>query len=187
MENDLRYIESLTKASLNAERAFLAAFAPEYAHYPANQLQIWAAAAILHCDILRYVVTFENATREGLVRLLWMGDIVSMLYEAKEWFYRKGGPDLVAIAGARGYDQDHVREQLKTFKTAYTLNGVKDFADYRNKVGHHYDADFVAHLRNFSETDSSNFYVVLTNYAKFANQWVVLCKDILAHNSGPKR
>ncbi|MEG3192578.1 hypothetical protein [Lysobacter sp. D1-1-M9] len=115
-----------------------------------------------------------------------MGDIVSMLYEAKQWYYRKGGPDLVAIAEARGFDKDHVREKIKAIKKAYPLDGVGEFADYRNKVGHHYDVDFVAHLRNFSETRADNFHAVLTNYAKFANTWAALCKDMLAYNPGPK-
>lgn len=178
-------MEALTKASLNAERAFEAAFAPEYEHYPEEQRHIWAAAAILHCDTLRYLVTFENSTTEGLVRLLWMGDIVSMLYEAREWYYRKGGPALVAIAEARGYGSDRAREEIKRIKAAYPLGGISEFEDYRNKVGHHYDKDFVAHLHTFSEKDATNFYAVLMNYAKFANAWAVLCKAVLAQKPGP--
>lgn len=179
-------MEALTKASLNAERAFEAAFSSEYEHYSDEQRQIWAATAILHCDILRYLVTFENSTTEGLVRLLWIGDIVSMLYEAKEWYYRKGGPRLLAIAETRGYGKDRAREEIKKVKGAYPLGGISEFEDYRNKVGHHYDLDFVAQLHKFSETDAANFYAVLVNYAKFANAWAALCKGILAHKSGPE-
>lgn len=185
MDSVARNHDALAQASLNAERAFQAAFAPEYAHYPLVQRHTWAAAAILHCDILRYVVTFEDSTREGLVRLLWMGDIVSMLYEAREWFTGTGGPKLLEIATSRGYDTNKLRNEIKAMKRAYSLKGIDAFADYRNKVGHHYDVHFVTHLYEFSATDSDNFYAVLTNYAKFSNKWTALYKAVLAHNPQP--
>ncbi|WP_205393390.1 hypothetical protein [Xanthomonas hydrangeae] len=186
MEQAPRYLEALAKASFNAERAFQAAVSPDYAHYPEIQRQTWAAAAILQCDILRYVVTFENSTTDGLVRLLWMGDIVSMLYEARDWFYSTGGPNVVTIAGSNGADTSAVKAELKTIKKLYPLNGVDAFAEFRNKVGHHYDPDFVAHLHSFSETNSRNFLEILTNYASYSNEWVVLCKRVIAHTAGPK-
>lgn len=109
-----------------------------------------------------------------------------MLYEAKEWFYRKGGPDLVAIAEAKGYDKARVCDEIKSLKKLYPLGGLRQFEDYRNKVGHHYDADFVAQLHRFSNTDSENFYTVITNYGKFANAWATLCKEVLAYKNEPK-
>lgn len=136
---------------MNAERALEAAFSDEYAHYPEEQRKLWAAAAVLQCDVLRYLVTFQNATREGVVRLLWIGDIVSMLYEAKNWLSRTGTPTLRCIAESKGYAMNQLQARLRDMKKNYPLGGIDAFADYRNKVGYHYDPDFVTQLRRFSE------------------------------------
>lgn len=179
LENEDRYLESVVRASVNAEKALEAAFSNEYAHYPEEHRKLWAAAAVLQCDVLRYLVTFQNATREGVVRLLWIGDIVSMLYEAKDWLFHTGIPTLKSVAASNGYDMDELRTQLKAMKQEFPLTGIDDFADYRNKVGHHYDRDFVSQLRRFSESDGSNFHAVLRNYAGFTNAWTALCKKVL--------
>ncbi|WP_372392527.1 hypothetical protein ACCQ05_00160 [Xanthomonas sp. NCPPB 3582] len=179
-----RHLEGLTTASINAERAFKAATSSENLHYPEVQRYTWAAAAILHCDILRYVVTFENSTREGLVRLLWMGDIVSMLFEARIWFYETGHMNLQTIASENGNDVSAIQARLKELKKRCPLAGIDAFSNFRNKVGHHYDPSFVVHLHAFSEMDADGFYDVLTNYAKFSGQWVLLCKDVIKQASG---
>ena len=186
LDHEPRHLEALARASINAERAFEAAVSPHYASYPEIQRHTWAAAAILQCDILRYVVTFENSTTDGLVRLLWMGDIVSMLYEAKHWFYRTGVPNLLSIATSSGVDAAALHEELRSLKKLYPLKGVDAFAKFRNKVGHHYDQSFVAHLHEFSETDSRNFFEVLTNYAKYSGEWVVICKRVISQAAEPK-
>ena len=106
-----------------------------------------------------------------------------MLYEAKKWFYRNGSPELVAIADERGYGKDRCRKKVKEIQRAFPLDGVREFANYRNKVGYHYDLDFVEHLRDFGKISADSFNSVLTNYAKFSREWVVLCREVL--NSAP--
>lgn len=179
MDHGPRYLGDLAIASLAAERAFEAAVASEYSSYPEIQRHTWAAAAILHCDILRYVVTLENSTTDGLVRLLWMGDIVSMLYEAREWFYHTGTPNVLKIATSCGADVAALREDLKALNKLYPLCGVDAFADFRNKVGHHYTPQFVSHLHAFAGTDSGSFFELLTNYARYANEWSAICRKVI--------
>ncbi|MBV6846263.1 hypothetical protein KWH29_13040 [Xanthomonas campestris pv. paulliniae] len=183
MDQSTRHFEALTTASINAERAFKAAVSANNVHYPEVQRHTWAAAAILHCDILRYVVTFENSTREGLVRLLWMGDIVSMLYEARTWFYNTGNANLRSIASSSGANTSTLLAKIKALKKSYPLDGIEAFADFRNKVGHHYDPSFVAQLNTFSAMESRAFYDALTNYANFSGEWVVLCKEVIQQAS----
>ena len=178
-------MESVTRASINAEKALEAAFSDEYAHYPDEHRKLWAAAAILQCDVLQYLVAFQHATPEGIVRLLWIGDIVSMLYEAKDWLLRTGVPNLMSIAESKGYDMVELRTRLRQIKKHFPLDGIDAFATYRNKVGHHYDPDFVTQLRQFSESDGSGFHALLCSYAGFANAWALLCKEVLTFN-GPK-
>lgn len=171
---------------MNAERAFNAAFSPAYAQRPELYRHTWAAAAILHCDILRYVVSYEHATRQGLVRLLWMGDIVSMLYEAREWFLRTGGPNLMEIASLAGDDVAEVQADLKRIKRLYPLDGIDFYKDFRNKVGHHYDPSFVFHLHEFAGSDPKVFFELLNNFVRFSGAWIALCKRVLSHGSMPE-
>lgn len=186
LEKNTLHLTGLEQASLNAESAFNAAFSPAYAQHPELYRHTWAAAAILHCDILRYVVSYEHATRQGLVRLLWMGDIVSMLYEAREWFLRTGGPNLMKIASLTGDDIEKVQADLKQIKKLYPLDGIDFYRDFRNKVGHHYDPSFVLHLHEFSRSDPKNFFEVLNNYVGFSSGWIALCKRVLTHGSMPE-
>lgn len=179
MKEEPRYLGALAKASLNAERAFEAAVSSEYAAYPEIQRHTWAAAAILHCDILRYLVTFENSMTGGLVRLLWMGDIVSMLYEARDWFFQTGSRNVLSIASTGGVGLSEVRAELRSLKKQFPLGGIDAFANFRNTVGHHYDPQFVANLQQFAETDSRNFFEMLTNYANYTGEWTALCKRVI--------
>lgn len=183
LEQDPQQLAGLEQASLNAERVFHAAFSPAYAQYPELYRHTWAAAAILHCDILRYVVSYECATRQGLVRLLWMGDIVSMLYEAREWFLHTGGPNLIKIACLTGDDVADVQAELKRIKKLYPLDGIDFYKDFRNKVGHHYDPSFVIHLHEFSGSDPKIFFDVLDNYVRFSGNWIALCKRVISRGS----
>jgi hypothetical protein len=186
LEQHTQQLIGLEQASLNAERAFNSLFSPVYAQHPELCRHTWAAAAILHCDILRYVVSYEHATRQGLVRLLWMGDIVSMLYEARDWFFHTGGPNLIKIASLTGDDVGEVQADLKRIKKLYPLDGIDFYKDFRNKVGHHYDPSFVFHLHQFSGSDSKVFFEVLDNYVRFSAGWIVLCKRVISHRNMPE-
>ena len=82
MESTNHLYEGLVKASVAAERAFLVAVSADHENYPELYRCTLAAAKIIHCDVIRYLVMLEISTKEGLVPLLWMGDVVSALYEA---------------------------------------------------------------------------------------------------------
>lgn len=180
MHQNPRYLEELTKSSENAEKAFQAAFSPKFKHHSNEELRLWAALTILHCNILRYTVTYENSTTLGIVRLLWMGDIVSMLYEARKWFYVCGNPELIRIAISKGVSKVDIEKKIEEIKLNFPLHGVEKFKSFRNKAGNHYDRKFVEHLQQFSEVDSNIFVTVLSNYANYTNRWSVLCKEVLS-------
>lgn len=183
MESTSDLDEGLVKASVAAERAFLVAVSADYDSHPELHRNTWAAATIIQCDVLRYLVTLESSTREGLVRLLWMGDVVSALYEAKSWFLGVGNQNLLAIARNTGYDEVRLREQMKELKSRFRLDGIDAFKSYRNKVGHHYDGDLIEHLRKFSEMDSDAFDAVVVAYVRYSNCWASLCKQVLDSNT----
>lgn len=82
----------LISASRNAQRAIDAVSSTEFDNALAEEKVAWAMIAMIHCDICRLVVAFDERARDGLARLLWMADIVSRLHEAQRWYSEKGSP-----------------------------------------------------------------------------------------------
>lgn len=182
MELTNHLYEDLVKASVAAERAFLVAVSVDHENYPELHRSTLAAAKIIHCDVIRYLVMLEISTKEGLVPLLWMGDVVSALYEAKIWFLGTGRKNLLDIAKNTGYDEEELREQMKGLNRQFSLDGIKAFKFYRNKVGHHYDPELIEHLRKFSEMESDGFDKIIEAYKEYSNCWAILCKQVLDFN-----
>lgn len=176
-----RYLEELERASLCAEKALEISFSVDYASYPETERHTWAAAAIIHCDIFRYFIAYQKSTRQGVERLLWIGDIVCTLWEARNWFNQSGNHRLLNIATSNGYGGEVLREQLKTLNEAYPLGGIDAYKKYRNKAGHHYDMDFVKHVYAFSQMEYDPFYRVFLNYSKFAHEWLKLCLAVVKY------
>lgn len=170
---------------MSAEKALNICFSDEYSAYPEVDRQTWAAAAIIHCDIFRYFAAYLTSTTQGVARLLWIGDIVCTLLEAKKWFYQSGNRSLLGIASANGYGHELLREQLRQLKEAYPLGGIDAYEQYRNKAGSHYDTDFVKHVQEFSQMEQDPFHSVFLNYSKFAHEWLKLCYSVVKKGQQP--
>lgn len=184
--NDIdHYIAELERASLSAEKALEISFSDDYASYPETERHTWTAAAIIHCDIFRYFIAYQTATRQGVARLLWIGDIVCTLWEARKWFYQCGNRSLRDIASSNGYGLSVVNEELKRLKEAYPLGGIDAYEQYRNKAGHHYDTAFVNHFHAFSQMEYAPFHSVFLNYSYFAHHWLKLCLAVIQHGHRP--
>ena len=112
--------------------------------------------------------------------MLWYGDIASTLMEAKAWFFNKGNKNLLSVAETKGLDVQHIRAELRQLADASPLHELGKYADYRNKVGHHYDHGLLENLHTFSAMDAREFFRLLTNYAEYTTGWVRLCKSVFA-------
>lgn len=184
MDPDPNLDELLVKASLAAENAF---------HYirlsnplPLSDLHrtTLATAVCIRCDIIRYLVTMEKSTREGLCRLLWMADAVSKLYEAKEWYCKRGNKNLRAIASAHAYSSAELDSELKILMKRHNLKLVNKFRDCRRKVSFHYDLDYIHYLHDFSEMEFSDFEAVFDVYKAYSNEWLLLFNKVAGFVSG---
>lgn len=186
MKDIERYIEELEKSSLIAEKALEVSFSVDFSIYPEEERHTWAAAALIHCDIFRYFVAYETSTSKGVVRLLWIGDIVCTLYEARKWFFQSGNRSLISIAASNGYGEQLVREKLKQLKDSFPLNGIDAYEKYRNKAGHHYDSGLTKHVHTFSQMEYDPFHKVFVAYSRFANEWLKLCLEVIKRGHPPK-
>lgn len=179
MKHNERNEKALKGASKNAEKAFGALDAAEYAHVPEDEKVAWAMAAVIHCDMCRLVVAFDECEPEGLAGLLWIADIVSKLHEAKRWYFEKGGQLLLSIAQRKNYGQDYVRKEIKEIKSRHRIVDIKDYSDYRNKIGYHYDADALGWLKRFANENADAFHNVLMSFARFSGEWALLTRSLL--------
>lgn len=185
MTRNERNEQALRGASRNAEKAFNAVDATEYASVPEHEKVAWAMAAMIHCDMCRLVVAFDECEREGLATLLWMADIVSKLHEAKRWYFEKGGRLLGNIARRRGYGQEYVQKEIKEIKKKHRIANIEAYPGYRNKIAYHYDDDAILWLKKFGNEDAEAFYQVLKAFAHFSGEWAQLTR-LLLRNELPK-
>jgi hypothetical protein len=139
-------------------------------------------AAIIHCDVCRLVVAFDEC-EPGLAKLLSMADIASKLYEAKKWYLGAGSKALRQIATGKVCGTQLVDEKLKALKSSHPISKIDGYAVYRNKVGYHYDADTPQFLSQFGEEDSDAFYAVLMTFAQFSGEWAKLTKAVVQSTS----
>jgi hypothetical protein len=171
--------KALKGASKNAEKAIDAVRAEEFAAVPADEKVAWAMAAMIHCDICRLVVAFDECEREGVARLLWMADIVSKLHEAKRWYFEKGGKLLHSIALTKSSGADVVRKKIKEIKSKYPIGKIEAYSDYRNKFGYHYDSDALSYLEKFGNEDADLFYELLIMFTRFSGDWAQLTRSLI--------
>lgn len=108
-----------------------------------------------------------------------MADIVSKLYEAKRWYFEKGGLLLLTIAQRRDYGPGYVRQRLKEIKSKYLINRIEHFAGYRNKLGFHYDRNALDQLIAFGKEDADLFYELLKAFAQFSKEWAQLTSSLI--------
>jgi hypothetical protein len=179
--------KALKGASRNAQQAIDAVSAKEFEAVPADEKVAWAMAAMIHCDICRLVVAFDECEREGVARLLWMADIASKLHEAKRWYFEKGGKLLLNIAPNKSCGTDLIGKKIKEIKTKHPIGKIEAYSDYRNKFGYHYDADALSYLEKFGNEDADTFYELLAMFAKFSGEWAQLTSSLIKDELPNKR
>ena len=170
---------ALAGASRAAEKAIQAASAPELAQIPDDEKSAWAMAAIIHCDVVRLFVALEECEREGIARLLWLGNIASQLYEAAKWYDSEGMAAIRKIAERKPLGIAHVNEKVIALRKNHRIHRVRKYANYRNKLGYHYGASAISHLKNLGSEDAGEFFNLLTSFVKFSGDWARLTKDLL--------
>ena len=170
---------ALKGSSKNAQKAVDAVDGEEFASVPKDEKVAWAMAAVIHCDICRVVVAFDECEREGIARLLWMADIVSKLHEAKRWYLEKGGPLLRKVAPRKKCGPDYVGKRIKEIRSRHSIGDIDAYADYRNKLGYHYDRDAISYLKKFGKEDYDAFYQVLMAFSRFSGEWAQLTRFLI--------
>lgn len=128
MTRSERNATALRGASKNAQKAFDAVRDPHYATTPKDEKISWAMAALIHCDLCRLVVAFDECEREGLARLLWIAEIVSKLHEVKRWYFENGTKLLQTISVRNNCDQAYVRKRIKEIKTAFPIGLIEKYS-----------------------------------------------------------
>lgn len=170
---------ALNGASKNAQKAFDAAFSNEYIHVPEDEKKAWAMSAIIHCDICRHVVAFDECKVEGLARLLFIADITSKLFETQRWYFGTGAGLLKRIAKSKGVSEKNVTDALKVLSSKYKIGKAQSHANFRNKFAYHYDENALSYLKKFGEEDANNFHELLIGFVKYSADWARFTKDLI--------
>ena len=170
---------ALSGASRNAQRALDAASSPDLKHVHDDDKTAWAMAALIHCDLCRLVVSFDECQVEGVARLLCLADVASKLFEARNWYNNAGTKLLLKIAERKSVAVEHLKKQIEQLKQTHQIHRVNKYENYRNKVGYHYDAKAITYLQHFGTEDSDHFFDVLTEFVKFSGSWAQLTKDLI--------
>lgn len=170
---------ALSGASRNAQRALDAVSSADLKHIHDDDKTAWAMAALIHCDVCRLVVSFDECQVEGVARLLHLADVASKLFEARNWYNNAGKKLLLKIAERNSVAVDTVRKKIEQLKQTHQIHRVNRYENYRNKVGYHYDAKAITYLQGFGAEDSNHFSDVLTEFVKFSGSWAQLTKDLI--------
>lgn len=171
---------ALSGSSRNAAKALEAAKLPEHSHYPEDEKSAWAMAAVIHCDICRLVIAFDECEREGgIARLLCMADIVSKLYEARNWYNNPGTKLLREISARKSFGAQKTNKSIEALKREHQVHRVNRYENFRNKLGYHYDAQTIKFLEEFGNEESDDFFDILTSVVKFCGDWAKLTKRII--------
>lgn len=174
---------ALSGASKNAAKALDAVSSVELEHIPADDKTAWAMAALIHCDLSRLVVSFDECQVEGIARLLCLADVASKLFEARNWYNNAGTRLLLSIAERKSIDVAGVRKHIEDLKQTHQIHRVNKYEDYRNKLGYHYDANAISYLRRFSSEDSDHFFDLLAAFVRFSASWAQLTKELLQNGN----
>ena len=174
---------ALVGASLNAENAVQAVTDAKLAHYPESEKIAWAMAAVIHCDFCRLFIAYEECEREGFARLLWMADISSKLYEARNWYNNAGTKLLKEIASTKACEVSEINKKIDSLKSTHKIHRVNRYEDYRNKLGYHYDENATSYLQKFGGEDANAFFEILSSFVKFSGEWAQLTKSLIKTNA----
>lgn len=170
---------ALSGASRNAQKALDAVFSPDLENVNDDDKTAWAMAALIHCDLCRLVVSYDECQVEGLARLLCFADIASKLFEARNWYNNSGTKLLVSIAERKSLPVDQLKKRIGLLMKTHHIHRVNKYEGYRNKVGYHYDAKAITYLQDFGTEDADHFFDVLKEFVRFAGSWAQLTKDLL--------
>lgn len=171
--------EALQGAAANAQRAFDALSDPALTKVPIAEKTAWAMAAMIHCDVCRLVAALGECQPTGLVRLLWMAEISSKLYEAKEWYFTTGARLLLAIASNKPFGPEPVKARLKSLKAQHPISAIDRFAKYRNKLGYHYDSDALEFVRRLGAESAEDYFSILSTFVRYSGGWADLSKQVI--------
>jgi len=171
--------KALKGASKNAENAVNCVTSAQCGSVSKDEKIAWAMAAVIHCDMCRLIVAFDECERDGLARLLWMADLVSKLYEAKRWYFEKGARLLRKIAERKNCGQDCVGKKLKEIRSKYPVVKIDTYAKYRNKLGFHYDVNAIGYLNEFCSEDVALFHELLLVFSRFSGEWSKLTRSLI--------
>jgi hypothetical protein len=171
--------KALVGASRNAERALESLEAQKLAHVPTDEKSAWAMAAIIHCDICRLVVAFDECETEGLARLLCMADISSKLFEARNWYSNSGTELLREIAQRKPGGVTEVNKAIERLKSSHDIHRINKYKEYRDKFGYHYDEEAPNYIRQFASESADAFFEILASFVKFSGEWAQLTKSLI--------
>jgi len=185
MEETTKNFIALNGASVNAQKAFDAAFSEDFTDIPKGQKTSWAMAAIIHCDICRQVVTFNECKVDGLARLLFIADITSKLFEAHRWYFGAGSELLKGIARDKGLSEESIIDTLKKLASLHKIGKIQSYADYRNKFGYHYDQNALSYLKEFGDEDANDLHNLLMGFVKYSGDWAKITKSLIQDGKIP--
>ena len=174
---------ALSGASRNAQKALDAVSSADLEHVHDDDKTAWAMAALIHCDVCRLVVSFDECQVEGVARLLCLADVASKLFEARNWYNNAGTKLLIKIAERNSVAVEPFKKQIEQLKNTHQIHRVNKYENYRNKVGYHYDAKAITYLQGFGGEDSDHFFDVLTEFVRFSGSWAQLTKDLIQNAS----
>jgi hypothetical protein len=175
--------KTLAGASVNADKAFQAVSDEKLGHVPVSEKTAWAMAAVIHCDFCRLVIAYEECEREGLASLLWIADISSKLFEARNWYSNTGTKLLREIATTKSGGVAEVNKEIEQLKKSHQIHRINKYEDYRNKFGYHYDENAIAYLQKFGGEDAKEFLEILVSFVKFSGEWAQLTKNLIKTNA----
>ena len=178
MRSDLNQT-ALSGSSKNAENALAAVASSDFQHVPDDEKIAWAMAALIHCDLCRLVVTFDECQVEGIARLLFLADIASKLFEARKWYNNSGTKLLRSIAERKPLGLVRTNERIEELKRVHNIHRVNKYETYRNKFGYHYDADAISHLQRFGAEDANQFFELLKSFVRFSGEWAQLTRELV--------
>ena len=170
---------ALAEASKNAAQAIAATTAPEFAHFHDEEKSAWAMAALINCDICRLVIAYDECEPEGIARLLCMSDIVSKLWEARNWYQNTGTTLLRSISARKFSDTTKINGKTEKLKQLHQVHRINKYKNYRDKFGYHYDRQALDFLQKFGDEDAEEFFDVLQSFVRFAGDWCQLTKNLI--------
>ncbi|WP_162615860.1 hypothetical protein [Solilutibacter oculi] len=173
--------DPIAKASSNFDQAIRALDSHYFADTPSDVKEIWAMANWLHLDMGRTLMAM-SMSQPGPVKLLWMADSVSRLFEAKRWYFEKGIPLILSIASRTSQSLlAETQTRITQLKTQEPIGKIERYANYRNKISFHYDRNALQHLQEFGKLDSGEFTSIVTSFLYFSRSFAEVVRDVLGN------